>query len=266
MSKYRKEAVMRLFTAFAVILFCSAYDINASQSAPFHWSGKVVTGKAITIKGVNGSIHAEHASGTEVEVTALRSAHRSNPNDVRIYVAPTSNGYIVCALYPGDGTDCNSNHAHTRNNDTQVEFMVRVPAGVKFNAHTVNGAVTAQSLRDDVRASTVNGKIDVSTLGSAVASTVNGNIQASMGRVNWSEARKFHTVNGSIDLDLPAAANAEIHASTVNGSISSDFPLLVHGRFGGKSITGTIGAGGRELQAQTVNGSIHLRQHNGGAI
>ena len=87
-----------------------------------------------------------------------------------------------------------------------------------------------------------------------------------MGRVNWSEPRKFHTVNGSIDLDLPSSTNAEVRANTVNGSISSDFPLTVQGRFGGKSISGRIGSGGRELQVSTVNGSIHLRQHNAGEI
>jgi hypothetical protein len=262
----RKEHVMRLVKIAALVSFCSACTVHASQGAPFHWSGQVEAGKAITIKGVNGSIHAEHSSGAQVEVTAVRTAHRSNPDDVRIYVKPTADGYTVCALYPGDGNDCQASHGRTRNNDTQVEFTVHVPSSVRFNGHTVNGSVIAQSLRADVDASTVNGRIDVSTQGSVVASTVNGNIQASMGRANWSDARKFHTVNGSIDLDLPSSANAEIRASTVNGSISSDFPLVVHGKFGGKSITGTIGAGGRELQASTVNGSIHLRQHNAGAI
>jgi Putative adhesin len=262
----RKELAMRLFIAAALVSFCSACAIHASQGAPFHWSGKVEAGKAITIRGVNGSIHAEHSSGTEVDVTAVRSAHRSNPDDVRIYVKPTGDGYTVCALYPGDGNDCEASRSHMRNNDTEVEFTVHVPSSVRFNGRTVNGSVTAESLRADVDASTVNGKIDVSTQGTVAASTVNGNIHASMGRANWSEARKFHTVNGSIDLDLPSSANADIRASTVNGSISSDFPLMVHGKFGGRSITGTIGAGGRELQANTVNGSIHLRQHNAGAI
>lgn len=257
---------MRLITVAVVVSLCSACSMHASQGAPFHWSGSVGAGKTITIKGVNGSIAAEHSSGTDVDVTAVRTAHRSNPNDVRIHVAPTANGYTVCALYPGDGNDCLSSHSHTRNNDTQVEFTVRVPSGVRLDAHTVNGSVMAQSLRADVAASTVNGKVEVSTLGSVVANTVNGNIHATMGRVNWSEARKFHTVNGNIDLDLPSSTSAEIRASTVNGSISSDFPLMVHGRFGGKSITGTIGTGGRELDASTVNGSIHLRQHNVGAI
>lgn len=261
----RKELSMR-FLSIAAVSFCSLSAMYASQGAPFHWTGKVDPGKAITIKGVNGSIHAEHSSGTEVDVTAVRTAHRSNPDDVRIYVKPTADGYTVCALYPGDGNDCQSSRSRTRNNDTEVEFVVHVPSSVRLNAHTVNGSVTAQSLRADVDASTVNGKVDVSTQGSVVASTVNGNIHAAMGQPNWSDPRKFHTVNGSIDLDLPSSANAEIRASTVNGSISSDFPLVVHGKFGGRSINGTIGSGGRGLQANTVNGSIHLRQHTGGAI
>lgn len=257
---------MRILALAAVALLCSGCVMLASQGAPFHWSDKMAAGKALTIKGVNGSIHAEHSSGSEVEVTAVRTSRRSNPNDVRIYVKPTADGYTLCVLYPGDGNDCQGSHSHARNNDTEVEFTVHVPSSIRLNAHTVNGSVTGQSLRGDVDASTVNGKIDVSTQGTVVASTVNGNIHAAMGRANWSYSRKFHSVNGSIDLDLPSSASAEIRASTVNGSISSDFPLTVHGKFGGKTISGVIGAGGRELQAKTVNGSIHLRQHHTGVL
>ena len=35
---------------------------------------------------------------------------------------------------------------------------------------------------------------------------------------------KLETVNGGIDLTIPAALNADVSASTVNGDISTDFP------------------------------------------
>jgi hypothetical protein len=51
-----------------------------------------------------------------------------------------------------------------------------------------------------------------------------------------------------------------VSASTVNGALSSDWPMTVRGRFGPRRMNGKIGAGGRELALQTVNGDIELRR------
>src|ERR671931_118451 len=130
----------------------------------------------------------------------------------------------------------------THDNDVEVDFTVRVPAGGRFIANTVNGS------------------IQISTAGYAEAHTVNGSIVASLGRSNWSDAIEFSTVNGGITLDLPGSLSTEIRASTVNGDIETDFPLTVTGRFGPRHVRGTIGSGGRQLALTTVNGSIRLRK------
>jgi len=84
-----------------------------------------------------------------------------------------------------------------------------------------------------------------------------------MGSANWSRPHECASVNGSVAVQLPANASAEVHASTVNGSIRTDFPLTVQGKFVGRHIDGKIGSGGRELKLNTVNGSIQLRQTSG---
>jgi DUF4097 and DUF4098 domain-containing protein YvlB len=81
-----------------------------------------------------------------------------------------------------------------------------------------------------------------------------------MGDAGWSDALTFHTVNGSIILDLPTALSADVRASTVNGEISTDFPLNVTGRISRRSVTGTIGSGGRRLDLETVNGTVRLQR------
>jgi putative adhesin len=231
----------------------------------FHWKGQLAAGKTIEIKGVNGDIDAVAGSG-EVEVTAVKHARRSDPDEVKIEVVPSEEGVTICAVYPSDGARENTceagerGHMNTHDNDVKVNFTVRVPAGVRFAGHTVNGEVEAANLSGDVEAQTVNGSIRVSTSGSAEASTVNGSITASMGRAQWTDALEFHTVNGGITLNLPANVSTEVRASTVNGDIETDFPLMVTGRLGPRRVTGTIGNGGRRLALETVNGSIRLRK------
>ena len=149
---------------------------------------------------------------------------------------------------------------NTQNNDVRVKFTVRVPQGVRFIGRTVNGDIEAASLTGPVSIKTVNGSASFSTSSYGDAATVNGSVKATLGSSDWTEELDFSTVNGSITIDLPADTSADVRASTVNGDISTDFPLTVTGRFTPRRLSGTIGAGGRALSLETVNGSVQLRR------
>lgn len=258
---------MRLTRAIVLALVAFGALIPLARPSDFNWHGRVAPGQTIEIKGVNGAIHAERATGTEAVVEATKSARRSDPNTVTIQVVPHADGVTICAMYPssdwGRPNDCQpgaGGRMSSNNNDVRVEFTVRVPAGVGFAGRSVNGEVEALSLTGDVEAHTVNGKVRISTTGSAEAQTVNGSIVAHVGQGTGSKALEFETVNGSINIEMPSAINANVTASTVNGRISTDFPLMIHGKFSGRQISGAIGQGGPELRLKTVNGGIELHR------
>lgn len=238
---------------------------GVQQAQDWDWQGTVDRGDAIEIKGINGAIKASGASGSQVSVTAVKKGKKDDPADVRIEVVEHSGGVTICAVYPdakGKKNECapgDGGRLSSEDNDVSVAFTVQVPEGVRFVASTVNGEIEAGGIGADVKATTVNGDVKVSTSGLARATTVNGSIQASMGRADWSGTTHFNTVNGSITVKLPDNASTDVSASTVNGSMNTDFPLTVQGKFSMKNMKGTIGDGGRELQMETVNGSIHLK-------
>jgi len=255
-----------------------AADASAQTADDFRWSGQIGRGKSIEIKGVNGDVEAVLASGSQVEVIAHKHARRSNPADVRMEVLEHDGNVTICAVYPSPTryssryrsgrrdqgpNECrpgDEGHMNTDNNDVQVDFTVRVPADVRFIGRTINGRVDATSLRSDIDAYTVNGRIMVSTSGTASAETVNGSIDAVIGDASWDAPLDFHTVNGSITLDLPKNAAAELRAEVMNGDITSDLPLTIQStRNRGRRITGSIGSGGKMLYVSTTNGSIRLR-------
>ncbi|HEY0005196.1 MAG TPA: DUF4097 family beta strand repeat-containing protein [Pyrinomonadaceae bacterium] len=240
-----------------------------TEQNDFRWQGRIAQGRAIEIKGVNGEIRAEATNGNEVEVTASKRGRRSDPSEVRLQVVEHAGGVTICAVYPNGEADkpntCepgDGGHMSVRNNDVKVDFTIRVPQGVRFIGRTVNGEVAATRIGSDVEAYTVNGGINVSASGIASARTVNGSINASLGRSNWTGPLEFKTVNGSINLDLPTDLSTEFVGDTVNGDITSDFPMTVQGRLSRRHLQGTIGSGGggRELAAKTINGSIKLRR------
>jgi hypothetical protein len=265
---------MKIVSIIAVALaFAAPFNNVASdnrtepEQQEFRWRGVVAPGRGIEIKGVNGDIQAEAAPGNEVEVFAIKRGRRSDPSQVKIEVIEHEDGVTICAVYPSDNPNrpnvCQpgkGGRMNVRNNDVQVNFTVRLPSGVRFIGRTVNGGIEATSIESDAEAHTVNGSIRVSAAGYVQAGTVNGSITASLGSANWTGTLEFETVNGSITLDLPAGTNTHVRAQTVNGDISTDFPLTVHGRFNSRQVNGTIGSGGRDLELETVNGSIRLRR------
>jgi len=253
------------------IAFTRAAYGPAAQQPDFRWQGRLEPGKTIEVRGVNGDIRAERATGDAVEVTAVKRARRSDPESVAIEVVPHEDGVTICAVYPSRRAsrpnECRPGGGgnSVRDNDVRVHFTVRVPAGVRLVAASVNGDVDARDLASDVELTTVNGGVDVSTTGLARASTVNGSIDAALGRTDWAGSLEFTTVNGSITVEVPEGLSADLEATTVNGAISTDFPLTISGRLSPRRLRGTIGDGGRRLRLTTVNGAIRLRRGPPGA-
>lgn len=250
----------------AALLLPLASPALAQQD--FKWQGFIAQGAAIEIKGVNGDVIAEPSGSNQVEVVAEKRARRDNPDDVRIEVVPNGGNVTICAVYPSrEGSRPNEcapgkgGRMNVQNNDVTVRFTVRVPAGVTFIGHTVNGDVEATRLNGDLDVKTVNGSINFSTSGTVrAASTVNGSIRGSMGRADWNDTLTIDAVNGSITLTLPASLSTDVRASTVNGDINTAFDLTVNGRINRRRLEGTIGSGGRMLALESVNGSISLRR------
>ena len=246
---------------------------QGGQDERWSWHGSVAAGKTVEIRNINGSVSADPASGTEVEVTALKRAGRhGSPRDVQIRSEEREGGVRICVIYPGrnfeDGCAGRGQRGRSddddergNRNDTEVEFTVHVPRGVVLSGSTVNGDVVARDLSGPIEARSVNGGVEIETsAGDATAQSVNGAVHAIV-RGQGSEPLRFESVNGAVDVMLPRGLDADLDAATVNGSITSDFEITISGglTMHRQRLNGRIGRGGRTLRVHTVNGSIRLR-------
>jgi hypothetical protein len=248
------------------VVAASLLTAGALEAQDFRWHAALASGKTLEVRGISGRVRASRASGSEAEVTAVKKAgRRGDPDDVEIKVVEDEEGVTICAVYPtrrGGMSECRPGGGHgdnIRDTDVNVDFEVRVPSGVDFVGSSVNGSVYASELPADARVSSVNGDVEVSATGVAQASTVNGSVEARIGKA-WTGTLEFSSVNGGIRITLPADIDADVEASTVNGGIESDFPITVQGRMRPREFHGRIGKGGRRLELNTVNGSIELRK------
>lgn len=249
------------------------YDDRESRSdSPFHWTGEVGRDRWVYVRNLNGRVRVEESNNGKVEVTAVKSWRRGNPEDVRITVRQSGSGrgdLIVCALWR-DRDSCDEDGYHSgnngnfwdfgRSNDVNVEFTIRVPAGSRVNARSVNGDVTVDGATGEVVARTTNGSVEArSSSGPVAARTTNGNIFVRSGRFEGGNT-DYSTTNGSITVELPASVNADIEMRTTNGRLSSDFPITVEGKFSTRRLNARLGSGGPLVRMSTTNGSIRLRR------
>ena len=256
---------MRRLTIAAVLILATAPAAAAQNTDKWSWHKAIPAGKSIEIKGIIGDITATPATGTEAEVVATRKGRRYDASSVKIEVVEHADGVTICALYDDDD-DCDQNGRggsnNRDNNDTEVDFEVRVPRGVRLAARTVIGDVHATGMTADIDANSVTGNVNVSTSGLVEANTVSGSIRARIGRTDF-DRLDFRTVSGDIVLETPSDLNTNISFTTVSGAVNADWQIQMRGsNLNGRRIRGTIGNGGRELSFSTVSGDVELRRIN----
>ena len=233
------------------------------ESREWRWNGTLAEGRSVVVHNVNGNVNVRSGSGDRVEVTAEKRWRRGNPEDVRIEARQLPNGnVVVCAMWR-EADRCTESGIErggrewNRNNDVSVYFEVTVPAYANVEANSVNGGDEVSELRGRVEARTVNGGITASSSGGPVrAKTVNGSIRA-RGQLA-SSGLEYETTNGSIEIELPGDANADLSLRTTNGRVTSDFPITFTGEINPRRIEAKLGTGGPELRARTINGGIRL--------
>jgi hypothetical protein len=266
-SRVRRTAVR---VTLAAVLLVPA----VAGAQDFLWTGTVARGNWVRTRNMNGGIVVEQATGDRVEVTAIKKASRGGDTSVvkiELRQSPGGGDVIVCAIWDNQGTCDEDGYSSGRRNNRRwsddeserrnvsVEFRVKLPAGVRLDASTVNGGIEITGATSEVRASSVNGGIRASSSGGPVrANTVNGGIDVRMGTFTGSEELSYSTVNGSVKVRLPENANADIELSTVNGSLESAFPITMQGRLDRHHIRARLGSGGPRLTFSTVNGSVEL--------
>jgi putative adhesin len=282
--------MMNKTTIFAGLAFAVAAPLLGAQqqfgrdSDVWRWDGRVDGGRWMNVFNINGSVDFAPSADNMVHLVAEKRSNGRELDDIHYEVVQAGGNVTICAIWNNNSRCEDGGIEQIRRNDhnenhSSVKITVQVPRSVRVGAHsvnggvsvrdvgaevkanTVNGGVTIRNALGPVRAETVNGGVDVNTsAGPVTAETVNGNVDARMASLAGNDDMTFKTVNGSVAIWVPARFDATFRFDTVHGGIDSDFPMTLSGKWGPRHAAGTIGAGGRDLRASSVNGSIQLRK------
>jgi hypothetical protein len=170
------------------------------------------------------------------------------------------------------------------NDDGRLD--IQVPARTNLQLSLVNGGnLVIERVEGDIEANNVNGSIRLTDVaGSVVAHSVNDDVVATVRQVAAQKAMAFTSLNGDVDVTLPASLKANLKLRSDQGDVYTDFDVVTtsspvstsqpgqdRGRNNDaakgkyrlrvdRSIYGTVNGGGPEIELRTFNGDVFLRK------
>ncbi len=232
-------------------------DLRAEQTVQWQKTYPIDANGRVEIDNVNGRIDVEPSSGNTVEVVAIKKAHGATSDAAkealdRITIAEDvspSRVKLETKLPRGGGFFGSSG---------QVEYRVRVPAGIEARFSTVNGGVGVRGLTGRVSAETTNGGVTARDMaGQLQATTTNGGLEIDLASMPEGGV-KLECTNGGIHVRLPRDAKATISASITNGGIQTgDLPLDA-GESSRRRLEARMNGGGPRLEIEGTNGGIRF--------
>jgi hypothetical protein len=239
-------------------------DFGGKASDEWVRAYDIKPGGQLEIVNTNGQIHASPATGSQVEVRAIREARAGSEeasrallqkSEMREEVAPDR---VVIEAPEAQGR---GGFGRTQ---LTVRYEVRVPPGLKMRLKTQNGEVRLDDVSSDrIEATTTNGGITGRGVSGAVeAQTVNGGITMDLAAVTGDS--RLTTVNGGIVLTLAPGVNANLEATVVNGGVQvRDGLQLTADEQSRQRVAGRLGNGGPRIVIQTTNGGVRLGARGG---
>jgi hypothetical protein len=160
-----------------------------------------------------------------------------------------------------------------------TDLVIQVPRTTSLEVRsTMDGAVIVENVTGEIDINNINGPVTLRNVsGNTLVHTVNGDIEVVLARVAADKPLSFSTMNGDIDVTLPADVKANLKMKSEQGEIYSDFDINMtrqtakseaaekteQGKFRisfDKSLYGIVNGGGQEIGFNTFSGDIYIRK------
>lgn len=161
-----------------------------------------------------------------------------------------------------------------------VDLTIQVPFHTSLKLKCLNdGDIKVDHISGEVDADDLNGGVKLLNIsGAVVAHSLNQDVVVTLDQVTPGKSMSFSTMNGDVDVTLPADVKARVKLKADNGEIYSDFDVHPEANPASPKVTetpgkdgrfrvqfdkvtyGSINGGGPEMEFATFNGKIYLRK------
>jgi DUF4097 and DUF4098 domain-containing protein YvlB len=275
--------MMRNWLCLFVTLFAAGLPARAQDTAPDKVNVPLTDPSrpaVVNASLLNGGITVTGYNGKEVIVEARprgrESGHEAKPN-------PKAEGLRrLDSRGTGLSVDEQDNvvNISVRALNRTVDLVIQVPFNSSLNLKCLNdGNIQVDRVTGEVDANDLNGSVKLTNIsGAVVAHSLNEDVTVTFDKVTPGKSMSFSSLNGDIDVTLPADTKARVKLKSDNGEIYSDFDIRTEESLAGAKVTetgrkegrfrvqfekvlyGSINGGGPEIQFTTFNGKIYLRK------
>jgi hypothetical protein len=273
-AKLHRFAVAAVALPLSLALFAASASAQSNNATGPTGSSRLVVPFSrpgqpgrVELQMLGGNITVKAAPGNDVIINGLTEPmHNPTPDETHGMRRLTQSGNF--------GTDEENNTITIHPGLREENIDLQVPANVGLSLKSVHGSIQVQGISGDLDVETVDGSISLDQVGgSIVAHALNGSVTANIVRADASKPFSFSTMNGRIELTLPAAMRANLNMRSDQGDVfiddGFDFKQLpssgdssepitrgMHHLRTDNSIRGALNGGGVEVNVRSFNGSI----------
>ena len=239
--------------------------------------------RVVNASTINGSITVKAYDGKEVIVETGHGSRDSRRSGREAREDRSSDGLKRLELPGRSGLEVEEddniiNVRTSPSHDSNLIITVPVNTSLKLKG-TNGGEINVDGVNGEIEVTNINSRIVMTNIsGSVIANSTNGSVKVSMNHVDPGKQLSFSSLNGGIDVTLPADLKANLKLRADNGDIYTDFDVKFdatsakpitennsgdHGKFRvrfDRTVNGTINGGGAEVSFHTFNGRISIRK------
>lgn len=245
----------RMITLAAMALMVAGAAMAGDYTEVFDQTYSVDHGAIVGLENINGDVTVEVWDQPEIRVNGVKSASSQERLELLVIkVRQSARGVFVETDYP-DSRDLSYDDRRGR---SKVEYTLTVPRHAAIDGiDLINGDLLITGVEGGIDADTINGTIVVSGVaGEIELETVNGGIEVELGSQLMDDV-SLSSVNGAIDVFTVGSADvsAETVNGRISNDFGIH---VQKGKYVGSSMNGEIGGGGPSIDMETVNGRIFI--------
>jgi DUF4097 and DUF4098 domain-containing protein YvlB len=255
---YGAAVALPLFLVMSAGCDVVTADLKHTEKAEWRKTYELSSNGRVEISNVNGKIQVEPSDGKTLEVVAEKTGRGASSESAkaaldRIEIREEASKEAVkvsTRLAQGGGW--------FGGGGAQVQYMIRLPAGVEARFTTINGGVELARLTGRITAETTNGGVVAREVsGTIEATTTNGGVDVDLAGVD-SGGATLQCTNGGIKLRLPADARVSVSARITNGGIDAGSLPFETTESTRRRLEGRLNGGGPLIRIEGTNGGISI--------
>jgi DUF4097 and DUF4098 domain-containing protein YvlB len=234
----------------------------------------------VEVSLLNGGLSVKGYTGKEVIIEASTETEQLTRSESKNNKAKGMQKLTYNTTGLSVEEDDNVMEIHTESWKRTVQLTLQVPEKTNLKLNVTNdGDIVVENVQGEIDVNNLNGAVKLRNVGgSVVAHALNEDVEVILTQVNPNKEMSFSSLNGDIDVTLPANVNMNVKMKSTNGDIYSDFDIKLQPssekrvvederKEGGtyrvkfdEYLYGKINNGGPEVLFKTFQGDIFIRK------